>query len=1017
MIERGDFMNTIASAITRSIREKKWLQIEYHNVNEEKNTYFWICILDIIPETKKLKVHLFNQEYSYDIKHGWIYFSQIKHADVLEGTSYQVPEDLLTKLQQHHKEFDFLEYTGVNERILQYYLKCYQQDRDATVTNYNMVTGLDTDILHGLPYELKQQQFQDFVLNLRLYQKQKKQKFQQKLIKLAINVLSIKNERGISPIVYRDIFLDIEQRILLTSTSNIYNIKLDKDEQGKGAFLLSHYFDGDLHDFITAFEQDRKACLQHINENLRKHEFLDEHPYIFKLEQYIPVNIEYEYQEINEQYHEQTLSAPLKCFFGLNEKERKHKSRSILTVENETNMDQLRSEFNAMIRNVVYVQGPPGTGKTRTIINIILSSLLNDSTALIVSNNNEAINNIQRKITSYSYKHTVFALPMLRLGSNECIKSSLHELHEHLSDYITLDNITSIRSRIKELKKYLLQNTSDVKEMLDTYESRAEIFEQLDSLRQVIVDIQKETDVDEISKSMTINGIRAQIQNLSNGILNPIEEAQLTTRSIDMNQLMEYLFLSSCEHRYRLGMPKHQDLYEILSMEDETERFQQFRTHIEDDVHLRNLLDVFPFIISTNISVTKLGSPNPNFDLMIMDEASQCNNAQALLPMARCRRALFVGDQNQLQPVILLNSAKNAMLMQSYDIPSAYNYKDNSILSTLLKVDTLSKFILLREHYRCHDKIISFANKKYYDNELTLCSKLQNVDALKLIDVKSRPASQKNTSEAEVKALLVELQKNTYQDIAIITPFRKQAEYIERTLAQRGLQHVKVGTIHTFQGDEKDRIILCSGIASNAQPGSFHWMKNNQQLLNVATTRAKENLTLLCDVHKIIELSNNEQNDFLELVNYIKTDGNYEVAYRENEVFTNKVKNFKYYNMEAEEQLLKTLLHIKSVYGQITIKSKVSVRSVLSLSDEDCTMFFNGKKSVFDFVVYDLTKRALLAIEVIGSDHYNQKKMQEHNRRKHELCSRSNVVLISIGNDYVRRYSFIKQAIMDAIAF
>lgn len=1008
-------MQTIAATIARSIREKTWLYIEYHNQNEHKITYFWISIFDIDPIKRKFMVHLFNQEYSYDTKEGSIYFDNIKKAEVIEGSYYKVPDELITKLQQQHDKFRFIEYTGINERILQYYLACYQQDRDAVVKKYNLVAGIDTDILYGKTHILTPKQYEEFVLNLQLYHKQKKDKYQQKIIKMAINVVSIKTNQGIYPIVYRDILLDIEHKCILAHEMNCYNLKPQNQENQRGTErMLRRYYDGDLQDFIHDFQHHQKQCLLQLQENLRQDEYLDENPYFFRLEQYIPINIEQEYQAIRTAYNEQQLCAPLKCFFGLNEKERKRKPKSIVIHDEQTNMDQLRSEFNAMVRNVVYVQGPPGTGKTRTIINILLSCLLNETTSLIVSNNNEAINNIYRKLTSYTWDHHVILLPVLRLGSNENIKKTLQLLHNYLNETIIPHNLSHLRSQIKQHKQTLKETSKCIEDMLHDYENQAELMEQIDSLHQVIHDIQNESTIDEVSKNLAINGIQAQLQHLHD-LHEKIHDPTFSYPEVDEQVLMEYLYLTSLEHIAKLKTTKYNDIYTMLLNKNEEERFQSFRNYIGDETSLKHLLDIFPFIISTNISVTKLARPIPMFDLMIMDEASQCNNALALLPMARCKRAIFVGDQNQLQPVITLSGATNATLMKSYDIPDAYNYKDNSILSTLLNVDTLSKFILLREHFRCHDKIIQFANKKYYDNELKLCSKLQNIDALTLIDIHSEPTTKRNTSPTEVTVLLHELKNNRYHDIAVITPFRKQAELIDRELAIHHIDHVNVGTIHTFQGDEKDRIIICSGISANSQQGSFNWMKNNQQLLNVATTRAKENLTLICDVNKANALSNNENNDFMELVDYMKNDGNYDVAYKENETFTKKVKMFKYYNVKTEEAFLNTLLHIKSVYGQIRVKHKVFVKDIFDATADELLVFSNGEQSLFDFVIYDLQTHPLIALEITSAIHYNDQRMQYRNRKKKALCAQHNITLLTISSDYVRRYSFIKEAILDAI--
>lgn len=55
-------MSQIALELSRSIKENKWVSIEYDNKNEKKHTYFWIAIKDIHPVSRKMKVDMFNQE-------------------------------------------------------------------------------------------------------------------------------------------------------------------------------------------------------------------------------------------------------------------------------------------------------------------------------------------------------------------------------------------------------------------------------------------------------------------------------------------------------------------------------------------------------------------------------------------------------------------------------------------------------------------------------------------------------------------------------------------------------------------------------------------------------------------------------------------------------------------------------------------------------------------------------------------------------------------------------------------
>ena len=57
-----------------------------------------------------------------------------------------------------------------------------------------------------------------------------------------------------------------------------------------------------------------------------------------------------------------------------------------------------------------------------------------------------------------------------------------------------------------------------------------------------------------------------------------------------------------------------------------------------------------------------MGSPDFMFDLVVMDEAGQCSIAMSLIPIAKAKSLLMVGDPNLLQPVITLEEPVNKIL-------------------------------------------------------------------------------------------------------------------------------------------------------------------------------------------------------------------------------------------------------------------------------------------------------------------------------------------------------------------
>ena len=92
-----------------------------------------------------------------------------------------------------------------------------------------------------------------------------------------------------------------------------------------------------------------------------------------------------------------------------------------------------------------------------------------------------------------------------------------------------------------------------------------------------------------------------------------------------------------------------------------------------------------------------------------MDEASQVDIPTGALALSNSGHAVIVGDSKQLPNVLTDDDRKIADTMfHSFDLPESYNFANNSFLSSLCKVIPTVPRTLLREHYRCHPKIINF---------------------------------------------------------------------------------------------------------------------------------------------------------------------------------------------------------------------------------------------------------------------------------------------------------------------
>ena len=82
------------------------------------------------------------------------------------------------------------------------------------------------------------------------------------------------------------------------------------------------------------------------------------------------------------------------------------------------------------------------------------------------------------------------------------------------------------------------------------------------------------------------------------------------------------------------------------------------------------------------------------------------------------------------------------------------------------------------------------------------------------------------------------------------------------------------GTVHAFQGDEKDVVIFSLALTEQTQQATYDWLKNNKELINVATSRAKQQLILLSNSRQLERLhAGSGDDDLYELVQYVRSNG------------------------------------------------------------------------------------------------------------------------------------------------
>ncbi|WP_405007696.1 AAA domain-containing protein [Kitasatospora purpeofusca] len=299
------------------------------------------------------------------------------------------------------------------------------------------------------------------------------------------------------------------------------------------------------------------------------------------------------------------------------------------------------------------------------------------------------------------------------------------------------------------------------------------------------------------------------------------------------------------------------------AMNDRLQALRQRRSFQKSQKQL--LRHIKGWAISTH-SVRQLEQSPKLFDLVIIDEASQCSVPSILPLLLRAKRALIIGDPMQLGHITSISPQQERAARERAGLSVAWLEEHQLSYRTHSAYDAArsgaSSALLLDEHYRCHPEIADVVNGYCYAGRLKVLTDVRNqVPAVNLtgdpdpgavlswVDVPTgesargeRGGSWCNTMEVSaVERVVSELLSRLPADatVGVVTPFRAQKELLERRLRD---DRVLVGTVHAFQGGQRDVMVLTLVATDNAPQNTIHWVAGQMNLWNVAITRARSQL-------------------------------------------------------------------------------------------------------------------------------------------------------------------------------
>lgn len=571
---------------------------------------------------------------------------------------------------------------------------------------------------------------------------------------------------------------------------------------------------------------------------------------------------------------------------------------------------------SAMTRALTVATGPPGTGKSEVVTAVVTTCVAAGLSVLVASTNNEAVNVVAERCDD------IAPGLMMRTGNAEALEREAAKLEQLLGEPVqtpwrgsvtVAGDLRNTRGRVIEQRADAAQLVHEEGRLLELLGEREERTAELGLPVALLEDIWADEDATALArwehrarKAAAARGwlgrwrrrraLGALVTAPGPGSSRPPWPTWADERPVSEELLMSLAEVLGAERKLRELTPVHlgrdeeglkQSRLESstrlseLSMELSraasaealpraravmTQRLQALRRRSGFQKSQKNLMaHIKAWAISTH-SVRQLELTPKLFDLVVIDEASQCSIPSVLPVLFRARRALIIGDPMQLGHIAGISPQQEHQARVRAGL-SAAQLEDQRLAyhvysSYHAAAQHGDSALLLDEHYRCHPAIADVINGYCYAGQLQVLTDVRRqIPALDPVGA-AEPApvlgwvdvpygesalgadgkSWRNAEEVEavrrvVDKLLVELPQDA--TVGVVTPFRAQKEALERVLRD---DRVRVGTVHAFQGGQRDVMLLSPVAADNTPLRTIHWVSNQVNLWNVAVTRAKSQL-------------------------------------------------------------------------------------------------------------------------------------------------------------------------------
>jgi hypothetical protein len=505
---------------------------------------------------------------------------------------------------------------------------------------------------------------------------------------------------------------------------------------------------------------------------------------------------------------------------------------------------------SASTRHLTLVSGPPGTGKSHTIAAAALETLYRGQRVVITSKTDRAVDVVADKLESILGDTTL----VVRAGRADHLKQLQKWVDELLSgmhlgepgdeaDLETTDSeVISLTALIQKLEKRLERNIA-----------------------------REERHGPACLKIATNLAMRITQAWACWKLRNNDPEAHLSQLEDARHRLAE-----ACKRSVRLKM-RCQVRQVLNAHREEVQTFAKAlrarssgrQAELLAELDLNVLLTALPiWLVNVNDIHRVLPLEKECFDLAVIDEASQCDIASALPVLQRASRLMLAGDAKQLRHLSFLAEARHEGIWR--DVGLSANHAEHLHFRKRSLLDLVSDHIrqqdqigFMNEHFRSHPEVIAYSNRAFYGGTLRIMreSPISKSRRGLYLHPCLGERDKNRVNAIEVTAIMKWLrewrdsEKAHGKSVGILSPFRAQVDALAEALSQdtklltalEEYHDLLIGTAHTFQGNERDVMLLSLAVDKNTSAAGIRFLER-EDVFNVSITRAKDEQHVFCSV-------------------------------------------------------------------------------------------------------------------------------------------------------------------------